>query len=109
MGKGKPKWNSLPSRERFARKVKSWGFAGTQDEEEIKALLIEKGPLSGAVNAFPLMFYAGGIFDPWFDFLCPSTINHAITIVGYGTDGTTPYWIIKNSWENPGERMDTSD
>ena len=79
-------------------KVKSWGFSGTQDEEEIKALLIEKGPLSGAVNAFPLMFYAGGIFDPWFDFLCPSTINHAITIVGYGTDGTTPYWIIKNSW-----------
>ena len=52
---------------------------------------------------------SGGIFDPWFDFLCPSTINHAITIVGYGTDGTTPYWIIKNSWENPGERMDTSD
>ena len=41
---------------------------------------------------------SGGIFDPWFDFLCPSTINHAITIVGYGTDGTTPYWIIKNSW-----------
>ena len=27
MGKGKPKWNSLPSRERFARKVKSWGFS----------------------------------------------------------------------------------
>ena len=48
-------------------KVKSWGFSGTQDEEEIKALLIEKGPLSGAVNAFPLMFYAGGIFDPWFE------------------------------------------
>ena len=27
MGKGKPKWSSLPSRERFARKVKSWGFS----------------------------------------------------------------------------------
>ena len=27
MGKGKPKWKSLPSRERFARKVKSWGFS----------------------------------------------------------------------------------
>ena len=27
MGKGKPKWNSLPSRERFVRKVKSCGFS----------------------------------------------------------------------------------
>ena len=27
MGKGKPRWSSLPSRERFARKVKSWGFS----------------------------------------------------------------------------------
>ena len=27
MGKGKPRWKSLPSRERFARKVKSWGFS----------------------------------------------------------------------------------
>ena len=27
MGKGNPKWNSLPSRGRFARKVKSWGFS----------------------------------------------------------------------------------
>ena len=25
--KGKPRWSSLPSRERFARKVKSWGFS----------------------------------------------------------------------------------
>ena len=27
MGKGKPKWSRLQSRERFARKVKSWGFS----------------------------------------------------------------------------------
>lgn len=83
--------------EKAVIKVKSWGIA-EKNEEKIKALLVEKGPLSGAVNALPLTFYSSGIFDPWFDFLCPSSVNHAITIVGYGKEDGTEYWIIKNSW-----------
>lgn len=78
--------------------VKDFAFAETQDEQEIKRLLYEKGPLGGAVNALPLAFYEGGIYDPWFDWLCSSSINHAITIVGYGEEDGTEYWIIKNSW-----------
>jgi hypothetical protein len=42
--------------------------------------------------------YADGIYS---DPACPNTIhNHAVAIVGWGTDLTTKqdYWIIRNSW-----------
>ena len=25
-------------------------------------------------------------------------VDHAIQAVGYGVDGTTPYWTVRNSW-----------
>jgi len=60
------------------------------------------GPLSVAVDASSWQFYYGGIFDPIF---CGHTLNsldHGVTIVGYGNSTilgiTTKYWIIKNSW-----------
>ena len=35
-----------------------------------------------------------GVFDK-----CSTTkINHAVTVVGYGTQGGKAYWLIKNSW-----------
>lgn len=31
---------------------------------------------------------------------CSDQLNHAILVVGYGTDASTgvPYWLVKNSW-----------
>merc|ERR1712203_652481 len=38
--------------------------------------------------------YAKGVFDT-----CSSTkMNHAVTVVGYGTENGKPYWVVKNSW-----------
>lgn len=46
----------------------------------------------------PFQFYSGGVFST----SCASTnINHAMLIYGYYTSilpGTTPYWMVKNSW-----------
>ena len=66
------------------------------NEREMKKA-VKKSPLSVAVNASSMQFYSWGVISVWF---CnPSTVNHAVTIVGYGeTWYSTPYWKFKNSW-----------
>lgn len=80
-------------------KVNGYHFVGTQEEDQIKQLLFENGPFAIAINASPLQFYLWGVFNPWFEWICnPKSLNHGVLLVGYGIDGNTPYWIVKNSW-----------
>jgi len=81
-------------------KVTSFAFAGTSDEAAIKELLYTNGPFAIAINATPLQWYFGGIVNPWFPSLeCdPSSLNHGVLLVGYGSEAGQDYWIIKNSW-----------
>jgi C1A family cysteine protease len=70
------------------------------DEDEIKEFLYETGPLAIALNADPLQTYTGGVLDLT-SARCPTSgINHAVTLVGYGTDSSSglKYWLVKNSW-----------
>ena len=74
------------------------------DEDEVKEFLYETGPLAIALNADPLQTYSSGILDVT-STRCPTSgINHAVTLVGYGTQNNVAYWIVKNSWgKNWGE------
>lgn len=58
-----------------------------------------KQPISIAINSNSLAFYQykSGVLDTD---KCGPRVNHAVNIVGFGTDQATgkPYWIIKNSW-----------
>lgn len=85
-------------------KVSSWKIAGSKNEETIKKMLVNTGPLATAINADNMQNYSGGIIDES-DSVCPqSNINHAVLIVGYGEENGKKYWIAKNSWgENWGE------
>jgi len=55
------------------------------------------GPVAVSVDASSWHFYGGGVFDK-----CNQTnpdIDHAVQLVGYGTDSTLgDYWLIRNSW-----------
>jgi len=76
-----------------------------QNEEEIKKVLYENGPLSIACNASPWQFYSGEIYRPSESECNSYGINHGITLVGYGEENGVKFWTIKNSWgEGWGEK-----
>ncbi|KAJ9463790.1 Gut-specific cysteine proteinase [Diplonema papillatum] len=61
--------------------------------EKIMAEIYARGPVAGGIDANQILNYQGGIAKA----KCGG-IDHVISIVGFGTDGATPYWIIRNSW-----------
>jgi hypothetical protein len=38
----------------------------------------------------------GGIFNS--ETCYTNGVNHAVLVVGFDLSGTTPYWILRNSW-----------
>ena len=68
------------------------------DEDDLKEKIATYGVASVSMDAAASGFteYSGGIFSP---VIClTSFLNHALACVGYGTEGDTDYWILKNTW-----------
>ena len=64
--------------------------------EDMMQYLITKGPLAVSVDASSWSFYGGGVLSYS---QCGADIDHAVMMVGYGTDPVYgDYWTIKNSW-----------
>lgn len=57
--------------------------------------LAKYGPVAVSASAASWMEYRSGVFDG-----CDkdAVVDHAITAYGYGKDGDSQYWLIKNSW-----------
>jgi len=78
--------------------VRGWETLPTNDMLAVMDHLANKGPLSTSVAASDWSLYSGGVFDGC-DYDSDIVVNHAVLLVGYGTDPTDgDYWLIKNSW-----------
>ena len=79
--------------------------SGNGDEAAVTAALANVGPLAVAVyvtSAF--QHYTSGVFT---DTSCPSgKLNHAVNLVGYGTQGGQDYYIMRNSWGSSWGKID---
>lgn len=74
--------------------ISSWSILPARNENIMKAVLNEVGPIAVSINAAPKTFqlYSTGVYD---DPQCLSTtVNHAMLLVGYTEDA----WILKNWW-----------
>jgi hypothetical protein len=62
----------------------------------LEAAVRDVGPVTIAVEAgnSSFMYYSSGVISSG----CGTRIDHAITLIGYGNDGTRQWWIAKNSW-----------
>ncbi|XP_072825129.1 dipeptidyl peptidase 1 isoform X1 [Vicugna pacos] len=80
------------------------GFYGGCNEALMKLELVHQGPMAVAFEVYnDFLHYRKGIYhhtglrDPFNPF---ELTNHAVLLVGYGTDPASglDYWIVKNSW-----------
>jgi len=58
---------------------------------------LNQQPVAVSIEAdkFSFQSYKSGIFDKA---NCGTTLDHAVLLVGYGTDNGQEYWLMKNSW-----------
>lgn len=71
-------------------------YGSVRGAKDMKAELFARGPIACSIDATPkLEAYTGGIFS---EFNIAPLPNHIVSVVGYGSDSGTDYWIVRNSW-----------
>jgi len=66
------------------------------DYSALMDAVANQGPISISIAAsgFHFQFYGGGVLKNCNDFV----MDHAVQLVGYGTDNGQDYWLVRNSW-----------
>ncbi|KAJ8958958.1 hypothetical protein NQ318_019729 [Aromia moschata] len=77
--------------------VSSYVWIPNGDESSLQNAAATVGPISVAIYAEPIVYYAGGVFDD--ESGCSGgVVDHGVLIAGYGESSGTEYWLVKNSW-----------
>ncbi|CAN7039314.1 unnamed protein product [Brassica oleracea var. botrytis] len=72
------------------------GYKKVAPNEASLEVAAAQQPVSVGIDAdgFIFQFYSSGVFTGY----CGSSLNHAVTVVGYGEEAGEKYWIVKNTW-----------
>ena len=85
--------SNIPAYNQGAKVNTTYFSDGTEDL--LKKLVYIHGAVTTGVSAEKsFTSYMGGIFSG----CTGNPVNHAVTVVGYGTENGVDYWLIKNSW-----------
>jgi len=92
--RGGGKFSSMPA---GMTGMRSWKRLPENKYEPLMQAVVEHGPVGVSAGASGWSAYLDGIFD---DCQTDTVINHAVTLIGYGQDGSTKtkYWSVQNSW-----------
>ena len=82
--------------------ISSFKDVSANDSDALKSAATQR-VVSVAVQANAFMSYTGGIFN---NPACGTQLNHGVSVVGYGQENGTNFWIVRNSWGNTwGKRL----
>ncbi|XP_043241902.1 procathepsin L-like [Amphibalanus amphitrite] len=79
-------------------KISSWVQIPEGDESELEDAVANVGPIAIRTDAshFSFQLYSGGVYNE--PHCSSSRLDHAMLVVGYGTENGQDYWLVKNSW-----------
>jgi len=79
--------------------IKGCNKLGENNYTDLLAAVATIGPIAISVDASRWSPYTGGVYSGC-DAERDMDIDHAVQLVGYGTDKPTgqPYWLVRNSW-----------
>ena len=90
---------TTPSSYMWATDTCSSFRCNNQDEDTLKDNLVSYGPVSIACDASEWSSYTSGVFSSSDCSSSAFKLDHAIQLVGYNSEASTPYWIVRNSWD----------
>ena len=72
-------------------------YGTIKGEQDMMAEIAKNGPIACAIDATDELFYnyTGGIFE---DKTGAQSLNHGISVVGYGEENGVKFWHVRNSW-----------
>ncbi|RZC33659.1 Peptidase C1 and/or Inhibitor I29 domain containing protein [Asbolus verrucosus] len=81
-------------------KVQDYVTINEGDEDALKTVVGTIGPVSVIISTdFTFIMYSNGVYykeNCTYDTRLP--YNHAVTVIGYGSENGEDYWLVRNEW-----------